>query len=84
MSFPGVFRFSKSFSRSQVTFQEFKVAKHCWEADQNFSWEQNKVVDRESGLIPRKIKESIQFLKNPNHINKISCILPEIWLPNLQ
>ena len=22
--------------------------------------------------------------KNPNHVNKISNILPEIWLPNLQ
>ena len=32
-------------------------AKHCWEADQNFSWDQKKVVDRESRLIPRKIKK---------------------------
>ena len=25
-----------------------------WEADHNFSWDQKKVVDRESRLIPRK------------------------------
>ena len=56
--------------------------KHCWEADQNFSWYQKNVVDRESRLIPRKIKETIHSLKNPNHINKISYMLPEIWLPN--
>ena len=56
--------------------------KHCWEADQNFSWYQKNVVDRESRLIPRKIKETIHSLKNPNHINKISYLLPEIWLPN--
>ena len=42
----------------------------CWEADHNFNWDQKKVIDRESRLIPRKIKETIHSLKNPNHINK--------------
>ena len=40
-----------------------------------------KIIDTESGLIPI-INETIHSLKNPNHINKISNILPEIWLPN--
>ena len=48
------------------------IAKHCWEADNNVSWEQKKVVDRESRLIPKKIKETIHSLKNLNDINKIS------------
>ena len=61
-----------------------ETAKHCWEADHNFNWDQKKVVDGESRLIPRKIKETIHSLKNPNHINKISYMLPEIWLPNLR
>ena len=61
-----------------------EIAKHCWEADHNFNWDQKKVVDMESRLIPRKIKETIHSLKNPNHINKISYMLPEIWLPNLR
>ena len=56
---------------------------NTWEADYNFSWDQKKVVDRESRLIPRKIKETIHSLKNPNHI-KIFYVLPEIWLPNLR
>ena len=43
-----------------------------------------KVIDWESRLIPRKIKETINSLKNPNHSNKISYMLPEIWLPNLR
>ena len=60
-----------------------EIVKHCWEADHNFSWDQKKVVDRESRLIRRKIKETIHSSKNANHINKISCMLPEIWLPNL-
>ena len=34
-----------------------EIAKHCWEADHNFDWDQKKVVDRESRLIPRKIKD---------------------------
>ena len=37
-----------------------------------------------SSLIPKKIKETIHSLKNHNHINKISYMLPEIWLPNLR
>ena len=32
-----------------------ETAKHCWEADRNFSWDQKKVVDRESTLILSKI-----------------------------
>ena len=61
-----------------------ETAKHCWEADHKLIWDQKKVIDRESRLIPRKIKEIIHSLKNPNHINKISYILPEVWLPNLR
>ena len=61
-----------------------KIAKHCWEADHNFSWYQKKVVDRESRLIPRKMKETEHSLKNPSNISKKSYMLPEIWLPNLQ
>ena len=59
-----------------------EIAKHCWKADHNFSWDQKKVVDGQSRLILRKIKETIHSSKNPNHINKISYMLPEIWLPN--
>ena len=65
-------------------YDKNEIDKHCWEADHNFSWDQKKGIDRESSLIPRKIKETINSLKNPNHINKISYILPEIWLPNLR
>ena len=61
-----------------------EIAKHCWEADHNFNWNQKKVIDRESRLISRKVKDTIYSLKNPNHIKKISYMLPEIWLPNLQ
>ena len=43
-----------------------------------------KVVDRESRLIPRKMKETEHSLKNPSNISKKSYMLPEIWLPNLQ
>ena len=32
------------------------IAKHCWEACHNFNWDQQKVIDRESRLIPSKIK----------------------------
>lgn len=34
-------------------------------------------------LIPRKTKEAIYCLKNPNNINKNFFMLAEIWLPNL-
>ena len=60
-----------------------EIAKHCWKTDRNFDWDQKKVIDRDSKLIPRKIKETILSLKNPNHINRIFYMLPEIWLLNL-
>ena len=31
--------------------ENYEMAKHCWEADQNFSQRQKKVVDMESWLI---------------------------------
>ena len=61
-----------------------EIAKHCCEADYNFRWDKNKVADKESRLILRKIKETIHSLNNPNQINKVSCMLPEIWLPNIR
>ena len=61
-----------------------EIAKHCWEEDRNFNWNEKKVLGRERILIPRKIKETIHCLKNPNQLSKISYVLPNIWLPNLQ
>ena len=50
-----------------------EIAKHNWESDHNFKWDQKKVIDRVSRTVPRKIKENIHSLKNPNHISK--CFL---------
>ena len=61
-----------------------EIAKHGWEADHNFRRNQKKIVDKESRLIPRKVKGTTHFFENPNHINKISYMLIEIWLPNLR
>ena len=58
-----------------VNAKRMKRPKHFWEVDGNFSCDQKKVVDMESKLIPRKIKETIYSLKNPNNIKKISHIL---------
>ena len=52
--------------------------------DHNVSWDQKKDVDRESRFIPWKIKETIHSMKNPNHINEISYMLPEKWISNLR
>ena len=65
-------------SARNCDFDKKEIAKHCWEADHNFSWNQKKVIDRENRLISGKIKETILSLKNPNHINKISYMLPVI------
>ena len=72
----------RSFRNSD--YDKNETAKHCWEGDHNFYWDQMKVDDRAIRLIPRKIKETIHSLKNPNHINKIFFMLPEIWIPNLR
>ena len=60
------------------------IAKHWWEADHNWSCDQKKVVIRESRLIHRKIKETTDSLRNLNRVNKISHMLPEIWVLNLR
>ena len=54
------------------------------EEDRKFIWNEKRVVDRESSLILRKIKETIHSFKNPNLIKKVSYMLPEVWLPHLQ
>ena len=41
---------------SVCDYDKNEIAKHCWKADHNSSWDQEKVVDRDSRLIPRKIK----------------------------
>ena len=76
---------SEEHKRSDRNFdcEKNEIGKRCWEEDHNFSWDQKKFVDKESRLIPRKIKETMHSLKNPNHTHKISYRLPEIWLPNL-
>ena len=38
------------------------MAKNCWEADHNFSWDQEKVVDRESRLIS-KVETNYTFFE---------------------
>ena len=49
----------RSFRNCDCEKNEF--AKHCWEADHNFSRDQKKVVDRVIRLIPRNIKENTFF-----------------------
>ena len=34
-----------------------EIAKCCWEAERNFSWDKERGVDRENRSIPSKIKE---------------------------
>ena len=48
----------------------------------NFSQDQKMAVDNKSWLTPRNNKETIHSMRNPNHINKIPHMLPEILLPN--
>ena len=55
-----------------------EIAKNYWEGNRNFSWNQKKLINRGSWFIPRKIRAAIHSLKSPNHINKISYMLPEI------
>ena len=60
-----------------------EITKHCCKECHKFSCVQKKVFDVVSRLISRKVKETIHSLKHPNQINKVFCMLPEKWLPNL-
>ena len=59
-----------------------EIARHCWEAEHNFSWGQKNIVDRESRLTPRKIKETIHPMKNLNHIKRLPKTLSDCLLVN--
>ena len=61
-----------------------EIEKHCWEADSNFSLDQLKVVDKQSRLIPSKLKETMHSLKNSSHIKQNFLHASKIWLPNLR
>ena len=61
-----------------------EIADHCWENDHEMNWDERKVIDTEAYIKDRKIKETIHSLKDENHINSISYILPNIWIPNIR
>ena len=83
--FKTAFRWTQKVVRN-CDCEKNETAKSCWEADSKFSWDQEKVPNRKSRLVLRKMKETIHSLKNRNHVNKISYIisLSEIWLPSLR
>ena len=66
----------------KMFFEKNNIAKNRWEADHIFSWNQEKVVDREIRLIPR-IWKTINSLRNPNDTKKFFSAFIEIWRPNL-
>ena len=61
-----------------VEYDKNEIAKLCWEADHKFSFDQKKVLHRESRSILTKIKEIIHSLKNPKYIKKFSYMLSKI------
>ena len=60
-----------------------KIAHHSWTHDHRFNFDNKSVIDRESNMTTRKIKETIHSISDPNHINSISYELADIWLPAL-
>ena len=60
-----------------------KIAHHCWTSDHRFNFDNKTIIDRETNMTTRKIKETIHSISDPNHINSISYELADIWLPAL-
>ena len=59
------------------------IAENCWVKDQTLAEIKKKVVVRECKFFPSKVKETMIFFGNTNHIDKTSYKRPEIKLPNL-
>lgn len=59
------------------------IAEYCWVKDQTLAEIKKKVVVRECKFFPGKVKETMIFFGNTNHIDKTSYKRPEIKLPNL-
>ena len=61
-----------------------EIADRCWKSDHTFDWNTQKILDHVPHSTTRLAKESLHSALNPDHINKISYKLPEIWLPNVK
>ena len=59
-----------------------EIEKLCWEEGHNFSWNQKIVVDKESRLIPKKIRETLILWWILITLKKFNGT--EIWLPKLR
>lgn len=44
-------------SRTEMP-KRMNIAKHCWKESYSFNWNQKKVVDGKSRLIPKKTKQT--------------------------
>ena len=62
------------------------VARHCWTKNHRMNWDEMKIIDTESYVWSRKIKETIHSIKEGenNYFNDISYQIPAIWLPNIE
>ena len=67
-----------------VDTRRYKTTDHCWKYNNDFNWENEKIMDYEANTTTRKIKETIHSLSNNNHINGTSYRLPHIWFPALK
>ena len=64
--------------------KQYEIADNCWEQNHLFDWISKEILDYERYTTNRLIKESIYSAIYTNHINRVSCERPEIWLPNLK
>ena len=57
---------------------------HCWKFENKFDWEKNTIIDKKYNRVSREVKETMNSVKDKNHMNNISYALTSIWLQTLQ
>ena len=58
-------------SNSNAEKRNCKALLGCLEQFHHFNWDRKEVVDKKKQVYPRKMKESMHLLRNPNNIEKI-------------
>ena len=66
--------------------EKSNVARHCWSKDHKMNWDEMKIIDTDSYIWSRKLKETLHSIREGegNYFNDISYQLPEIWIPNIK
>ena len=61
-----------------------KLAKHAWDHEHRFQWDQTKILHTESHYYKRKLIEAPRIKLTENPISQSSIDIRPLWIPHLK